>query len=156
MDFNLGGVLRGAVGAALAAAVMLLASPAWADPCKAIPDRGPLPAYLAKGQVFSGPVSYVADGDGLCIAVGRSGDRSRWVEVRLGDYYAGELYDEGGQTAKDTLARITRGQRIVCTSQGRKTYDRVVAICRIGGVSLGERMRRAGIPEAGRGWRAGR
>lgn len=134
----------------------LTAGAASADPCKAIPDKGQLPAYLSKGKVFAGPVPYVADGDGLCIETGRLGDRQAWVEVRLGDYYAGELHDEGGQEAKDTLSRIVRGRRVVCTSQGRKTYDRVVAVCRMGGVSLGDRMKSAGIPEAGRGWRAPR
>ena len=51
---------------------------------------------------------------------------------------------------------MVRGRRVICTSEGRKTWDRVVAVCRIGGVSLGDRMRAAGIPEAGKGWRRNR
>jgi hypothetical protein len=41
----------------IAAVLTLVAftSPALADPCKAILDRGPTPAYLAKGKTFSGP-----------------------------------------------------------------------------------------------------
>lgn len=156
MTIRPGCAFRLVFGGGLVFGLTLLAGPTLADPCKAIPDRGPLPTYLTKGKSFSGPASYVADGDGLCIAMGRRADRSRWVEVRLADYYAGELYDEGGQQAKDTLSRIVHGKHVVCISEGRKTYDRVVALCRIGGVSLGERMRQAGVPEAGRGWRADR
>ncbi|HEY2355973.1 MAG TPA: hypothetical protein VGH86_00880 [Phenylobacterium sp.] len=66
-----------------------LASSAAADPCKAIPDRGPAPAYLSSGATFSGPVVYVGDGDSLCVAVGEG--PQNWVEVRLADFYAPEL-----------------------------------------------------------------
>lgn len=44
---------------------------ALADPCKAIPEKGPLPSYLARGSTFTGTVTYVGDGDSLCVAVGR-------------------------------------------------------------------------------------
>lgn len=142
--------------AILTAALALLATPALADPCEAVPLNGPLPAYLAKGKTFTGPATYIADGDGLCVEVGRKGDHTTWVEVRLADFFAGELYDEGGQQARDTLALITGRKHLVCTSEGRKNYDRVIAVCRIGGVSIGDRMRRAGIPEGGRGWRGDR
>ena len=57
---------------------------------------------------FQGPVSYVGDGDGLCIALGP--DPSRWVEVRLADFYAPELREPGGRQAKATLDRLTAGR----------------------------------------------
>jgi hypothetical protein len=62
----------------LSLASLGLAGPALADPCKAIPDRGPAPAWLAPGARFSGPVVYVGDGDSLCVAVGPGA--SSWVE----------------------------------------------------------------------------
>lgn len=107
-----------------------------------------MPPYLSRGSTFSGPVTYVGDGDSLCVEVGR-GPKS-WVEVRVADFYAPELNAPGGQQAKAALERITRGKRAVCTA-GHRSYDRIVANCRIGGVSIGEFMRRQGIAEGGNG-----
>jgi micrococcal nuclease len=132
-------------GAALA---LMYVSSAHADPCKAIPDRGPLPAYLVRGARFEGPVTYVGDGDSLCVAVGNGS--LNWVEVRLADFYAPELHASGGQAAKATLAEIAMGRHAVCVV-GHRSYDRVVAQCLIDGVSIGDRMRTAGIGEGGNG-----
>jgi len=134
--------------AVLAAALICLATPALADPCKAIPDKGPMPAHLRSGKTFSGPVTYVGDGDSLCVLTGRG--PQTWVEVRIADFYAPELHAPGGREAKAALERIAKGKRAVCTA-GRRSYDRVVATCRIGGVSIGELMRREGINEGGNG-----
>ena len=129
---------------------MWFATGARADPCKAIPDRGPAPGWLKPGAVFSGPIAYVGDGDGLCVRDPRYG----LVEVRLSDFSAPELSDPSGKLAKAALARHM-GQRAVCTVQGghgnrARSYDRALAVCRIGGVSIGELMRRAGVKEGGR------
>lgn len=136
--------------ASLALALLLAtaATNAHADPCKAIPDRGPMPAYLTPGATFAGLVAYIIDGDGLCVATGPA--QGAWVEVRLADFYAPELAEAGGREAKASLTRITQGRRVECVADHR-SYDRVVAVCRLGGVSLGDRMRGAGIAEGGRG-----
>jgi len=128
--------------------LLLVPSVAFADPCKAIPDRGPAPAYLASGSYFSGPVVYVGDGDSLCVGVGQGSDG--WVEVRLQDFYAPELKTPAGPAAKDTLSRLALGKDAVCRA-GRQSYDRVVARCEIGGRSVGDLMRAAGVPEGGNG-----
>lgn len=135
----------------IAAALSLaaLASPALADPCKAIPDRGPMPSYLAKGKTFSGPVAYVGDADSMCVAVGGRAP-SNLVEVRVADFYGPELNAPGGRAGKATLERIVKGRHVVCTA-GRRSYDRVVAICRLGGVTIGDLMRGAGVEEGGNG-----
>lgn len=131
-------------------------NPASADPCKAIPDHGPMPAYLAKGKTFRGPVAYVGDGDSLCVAVGgrRSAVGGRTpeslVEVRVADFYGPELNAPGGRVAKAALERITKGRQVICTA-GRRSYDRVVAVCRIGDVAIGDLMRGAGVEEGGNG-----
>jgi micrococcal nuclease len=119
-----------------------------ADPCEAIPRDGPMPVYLHKGATFSGPVPYVGDGDSLCVAIGP--DAVDWVEVRLTDFYAPEIQDPGGAEAKATLSSIALGQTVSCTA-GNRTWDRVAARCILRGVSLGDRMRGAGIAEGGRG-----
>lgn len=108
-----------------------------------------MPAYLVKGKTFSGPVTYVGDGDSLCVAVG-GGAPENLVEVRVADFYGPELNAPGGRAAKATLEQIAKGRRAVCTA-GRRSYDRVVAVCRIGGVSIGDLMRGAGVEEGGNG-----
>ena len=132
--------------APVAGALALAAGHALADPCGAIPDRGPMPDYVKSGRVFSGPVVYVGDGDSLCVDV-----RGAWVEVRLADYYAPELREPGGAEAKAALSQIALGRTVTCRA-GRRSYDRVVAHCTIKGTALGDLMRRSGASEGGRGY----
>lgn len=129
-------------------ALMFVATPAWADPCKAIPDKGPMPSYLSPGSRFQGTVTYVGDGDSLCVAVGQT--QNEWVEVRVADFYAPELHAPGGREAKAALEGIAVGRKAICTSR-RRSHDRVVARCTIDNISIGDRMRRAGIAEGGNG-----
>jgi len=119
-----------------------------ADPCKAIPDRGPLPKYLSQKSTFSGPVVYVGDGDSLCVAIGAGAQN--WVEVRIADFYAPELSSPEGPKAKAALERITDGKAVECIAD-HQSYDRVVAVCKVSGVSIGDKMRAAGITEGGNG-----
>lgn len=125
------------------------ASLAHADPCKAIPDTGKLPPYLAKGKTFEGPVVYVGDGDSLCVGIGSSPDK--WVEVRLADFYAPELSSKDGPAAKLALSRVAMRQPVKCTAD-HQSYDRVVATCTLKGVSLGALLKQAGGREAGNGF----
>lgn len=111
-----------------------------ADPCE-----GALPAA---GTRFSGVVRYVGDGDGLCIGPQHRTDR--WIEVRLGDFYAPELHDRGGAEAKRRLERLVLGKMLVCRA-GRRSYDRVVGYCTLDGQPLGRLLRSAGGFEGGRG-----
>lgn len=131
----------------------LIATPALADPCKAIPDRGPMPSYLREGVPFRGPVGYVGDGDSICVAV-RPGDL---VEVRLADWFAPELHAPGGAEAKSAMERIAKGRQATCIPQrghngSIRSYDRVIATCRIDGVPLSTLMRRSGIRQGGNGY----
>lgn len=128
--------------AALLLSVMFCTLPAiaHADPCEA-----PLPR---PGASFAGTVRYVGDGDSLC--VGPSADPQTWVEVRIADYYAAELHAPGGRDAKAALERIALGKPVQCTA-GKRSYDRVVAVCTISGTSLGALLRATGLPEGGRG-----
>jgi endonuclease YncB( thermonuclease family) len=133
----------------LGAAVAALASSAHADPCKAIPDHGRAPAWLAPGATFRGRVTYVGDGDSLCVAVGLHA--WQWVEVRLEDFYAPELHAPGGEAAKRALSRLTFGRELVCRA-GRQSYDRIIATCTREGRPVGDLLRDAGVLEGGRGY----
>lgn len=117
-----------------------------ADPCKAIPDKGPLPAHLGPGTVVEGPVTYVGDGDGLCVALGDTPDR--WVEIRLADFYAPELGEPGGPQAKRILERIVLGRRLACRIE-KQSYDRAIARCALGAEAVGDLLRRNGAKEGG-------
>jgi len=128
--------------AIIALGFCLWASPALADPCE-----GALPA---EGTGFSGVVRYVGDGDGLC--VGPAGRPDRWIEVRLGDFYAPELHEQGGAEAKRRLKQLVFGQTLVCRA-GRHSYDRVIGYCTLRGRPLGTLLRQSGGREGGRGWK---
>ena len=106
------------------------------------------------GATVAGIVRYVGDGDGLCVGLGP--DPKTWTEIRLADYFAPELNEPGGRAAAASLTRVVMGKRATCTAtvgQGGRTssYDRLIAICRIDGVSIGEMMRHAGVLEGGNG-----
>lgn len=90
----------------------------------------------------------MGDGDSLC--VGQSSAPDTWIEVRVADFYAPELHSPGGPQAKAALQEIAMGQVAQCKADHR-SYDRIVAQCFIKGESIGDRMRKAGIQEGGRG-----
>lgn len=119
----------------------------WSAPAHADPCQGKLPA---KGAAFSGVVRYVGDGDSLC--VGPAGQPDRWIEVRLGDFFAPELRDAGGADAKRRLGRIALGQPLTCRA-GKHSHDRVVGYCALKGQPLGALLLRNGAVQGGRGWR---
>lgn len=112
------------------------------EPHSVLDCRAPLPEA---GKQFEGKVSYVGDGDGLCVGFERGG-----VLVRLKDFRAPELNQKGGSAARNALRNIALNQFVTCTSYGVEGYHRVTAVCRIGDVSVGDLMRRAGIQEGGR------
>ena len=119
------------------------ASFAAADPCEAqLPPAG---------VTFSGPVTYIVDGDGLCV-----GDDQGGIEVRFGDFDAPELNAPGGREAKETLRTIALRKTVICKScEGARnpnrcvSFDRIIATCRLNGERLGDLMREAGIKEGG-------
>lgn len=123
----------------------LAPSIAQADPCAAdLPRRA--------GENFSGTVRYVGDGDSLC--VGNSDDPATWIEVRLGDFDAPELHSADGPRSKRFLEQVAMGRQAQCRAQrGRSgrviVYDRVIAVCRVGGQAIGDLLRAAGAPQGG-------
>jgi len=139
--------MRILMGAASLAGAMALAGAAHADPCEA-----PVRDFTA-GDSFSGVVRYVGDGDSLC--VGRTTDPADWIEVRLGDFDAPEVASPQGEYAKSLLEAVAMGRSVQCVAGGSRggrvvSYDRVVAICRVGGSTLGAQLKARGAPQGGR------
>lgn len=128
-------------------ALACTATAAHADPCKAVPDRGPAPVELLR-QPFTGRATYVGDGDSLCVARGPLA--ADWIEVRLADFYAPELQEPGGEQAKAALSRLVMGRTLTCQPR-KQSYDRLVAVCYRDGRSVGDLMRASGVSEGGRG-----
>jgi len=131
-----------ALGVAIAVGT---AAPAQADPCE-----GQLPTHA--GTTFAGEVRYVGDGDSLC--VGRTLDPNEWIEVRLADFNAPELHASRGPEAKAALERTALHRTVTCvTERGRSgrviSYDRAIARCTLGKISLGELLRQTGTAEGG-------
>lgn len=118
--------------------LLTVAGAAKADPCE-----GALPK---KGAAFDGMVRYVVDGDGLC--VGGDQDPKTWIEVRLADFNAPELHGPGGAAARKALSALAMDKRTSCVARHR-SYDRVVATCKISGRPIGALMRERGIEEGG-------
>lgn len=115
--------------AALAQSVIVAAH---ADPCEA-----PLPSKA--GTVFNGTVTYIVDGDGLCVGI--PGEPETWIEVRTVDFDAPELNTETGRVAKARMKAVAEGKQAACVvmpgRRGRTTsWDRVHAACEIEGESL--------------------
>ena len=104
--------------------------------------------HARRGRVCSGSVVYVGDGDSLCVALGPS--HAQRAEVRLADFYAPELHDAGRPEAKKALSRLVEGKKVECIAEHRN-YDRVVAVCRLRGRSVGDLMRSSGVGEGGGG-----
>jgi endonuclease YncB( thermonuclease family) len=127
------------------AATAIIAAPASADPCE-----GELPTKL--GTNFSGLVKYVVDGDGICL--GTSDDPIAWIEVRFSDFDAPEIGADAGREAKRMVQDKLFEKELSCTtSKGRngktRSYDRVLASCRMGAMSVAEILDEAGVPTGG-------
>ena len=130
---------------------ILFVSAAMAPACFADPCEAKLPSKA--GSIFTGTVKYVGDGDSLC--VGKTGDGNEWIEVRIADFDAPESSTKDGQRGKRILESVALGKSVTCTvTKGRSgrtiSYDRVHAICRVGGASVGDMLRQAGAPTGGR------
>ncbi len=109
----------------------------------------PVVAQSAPPGLITRRVASIVDGDGLIL---RSGE-----EIRLGDFNAPEWREAGGPEAKAALTDIAYGETVACTPcEGARragqcrSYDRIIATCRLNGRRLGDLMRARGVREGGR------
>ena len=125
----------------LLAAVVLgaLALPAAAQ-AAACRDQTP---KFAPGAKFAGDVRHIIDGQTIC--VGRARNPETWIRVRLADL--GDLKRPASWSAKRTLSRLSLGKYAVCTvsrrTRAQSPAQPVTAVCRVAGVSLAGRVRKA-------------
>lgn len=130
--------------------IALLVAAALGSPCAA-PATGYRP-----GAVVSGEVVRVVDGDSLWLAMAPGPEGC--IKIRIADFYAPEVRDPGGSEATVWMAALAAGRRLTCTAERSASnpsrtysYDRLVAVCRVGEWSLGDLMRSAGVEEGGKG-----
>lgn len=107
------------------------------------------PAASDPPALITARVASIVDGDGLVLASG--------AEIRLGDFNAPEWNQPGGPEATAALREIAYGKIVACTpcEGARRTgqcrsYDRIIATCRLSGQRLGDLMRARGVREGGR------
>ncbi len=100
------------------------------------PAIAPRPA-VTRGQVLSGPVAHVRDGD--TIVVGHT-------PVRFADVDCPENGTPEGQRATQALRRLVAGQAVQCRLAGRRSYDREIGVCSLpGGRNLGRELVALGL-----------
>lgn len=82
-----------------------------------------------RGYELTGIVNWVFDGD--TIKVGNT-------RVRIANLDAPELNMRGGHKAKSRMIQLVHGRRVTCVLEGRRSYNREVGLCFIGGQDVGE------------------
>ena len=109
----------------LAAALALSGAPAEAAPC-----RGPA---ARPGQVVTGVVLHVIDGERLCLADGPTPDR--WTEVSLSSADLQPVSDDGGAWTRAAVMSAAFGKKLTCRVES-VSAGRAVAACALGEVPL--------------------
>ncbi|MDX6749230.1 thermonuclease family protein [Geminicoccaceae bacterium 1502E] len=95
-----------------------------------------LAAVTAQEPSLEGQVTHVRDGD--TIEIGR-------VAIRLRGVAAPERGEPLGRRATARMKELALGSRVTCEPDGSRSYDRIVAVCYLGGVDVGEVLIREGL-----------
>jgi micrococcal nuclease len=93
-------------------------------------------AFSADPAILTGTVTHVRDGD--TIEVGK-------MPIRLNGVSAPELKERLGQQSKQFMVDLVMGKRVRCVLNGKKTYDRFVGVCYLGGQDVGAAVIEAGL-----------
>ena len=88
----------------------------------------PLSAFAQAQTGLFGTVTRVRDGDTIEIGP---------IPIRLEGISAPELREELGQQSKLFMRKLVIGRQVFCTLNGRKTHDRFVGVCFLGGRDIG-------------------
>jgi micrococcal nuclease len=90
----------------------------------------------AEPTILTGQVTHVRDGD--TIEVGK-------IPIRLNGVSAPELKEPFGPKSKRFMRDLVLGKRVRCELNGKKTYDRLVGVCFLGGRDIGLAIIKAGL-----------
>jgi len=93
-------------------------------------------SYAAEPTTLTGIVTHVRDGD--TIEVGK-------IPIRLNVVSAPELDEPLGQQSKKFMRGLVDGKSLRCELSGKKTYDRLVGTCYLGGQDIGVAVIAAGL-----------
>ncbi len=95
-----------------------------------------LAAPVASDDLRTGPAR-VVDGDTIEID---------GVRFRLEGVHAPERREPGGAAATQFMVGLLKGQKVSCAPTGRRSYDRLVAVCELqDGVDIGAALVAAGL-----------
>jgi micrococcal nuclease len=94
------------------------------------------PLAAAEPNTLTGMVTHVRDGD--TIEVGKT-------PIRLNGVSAPELKEPLGQTSMRFMRDLVDGKHVRCQLNGKKTYDRFVGVCYLGGQDIGAAVIEAGL-----------
>jgi micrococcal nuclease len=93
-------------------------------------------ARSAEPTTLTGTVTHVRDGD--TIEVGK-------IPIRLNGVSAPELKEPLGKQSKQFMRDLVDGKTVRCELNGKKTYDRFVGACYLGGKDIGVAVIEAGL-----------
>jgi endonuclease YncB( thermonuclease family) len=108
------------------------------------------PVLAAPGDRLEGVAFHIVDGDTLDLGRGAGAVRIRLFGIDAPEAGQtcrganGRAYD-CGRAATRRLAELAAGERLVCEERDRDRYERVVAICRLGGMDVNYVLVREGL-----------
>ena len=101
-----------------------------------LPGAFDLPATPATAADLEGTATHVRDGDTIEVD---------GVPVRLSGLHAPEMDEAGGREARAFMVELVAGKRVSCDLTGRKSYDREVGSCYLGGADIAAELVKAGL-----------
>lgn len=96
----------------------------------AAPQAGPPSSRAAPGAQLIDVVTRIRDGDTIIVGL---------IPIRIANLDCAERGSAAGDAATRRITEIVRGQQLVCTLEGRRSWDREVGVCALSdGRDIGE------------------
>lgn len=110
----------------------------------AAPRAEPTSSSAAPGAQLIDVVTRIRDGDTIVVGL---------IPIRIANLDCAERGTTTGEEATRRITELVRGQQLVCTLEGRRSWDREVGVCALpGGHDVGEMLIAEGYCERWR-WR---
>ena len=109
----------------------------------AAPPPEPTSSVAAPGARLIDLVTRVRDGDTIVVGL---------IPIRIANLDCAERGSAAGDAATLRITELVSGQRLVCTLEGRRSWDREVGVCELAdGREIGEVLIAEGVCERWRG-----